>query len=54
MAVEAAVKPPNRARVVVTRVHPELSTVTLGSGATIGYDQLVLAAGSRPDWDFIP
>jgi len=41
-------------RDVVTRVHPELSTVSLGSGATIGYDQLVLAAGSRPDWDFIP
>ena len=41
-------------RDVVTRVHPELSTVTLGSGVTMGDDQLVLAAGSRPDWDAIP
>ncbi|MEH0108896.1 FAD/NAD(P)-binding oxidoreductase [Tersicoccus sp. MR15.9] len=41
-------------RDAVERVDPDASTVTLTSGSTIGYDQLVLAAGSRPDWDAIP
>ena len=35
----------------VTQVDPKKKTVTTSSGATVGYDKLVLATGSRP---FVP
>ncbi|WP_328586915.1 NAD(P)/FAD-dependent oxidoreductase [Tersicoccus phoenicis] len=57
-SIEAARRPQREAmpsgstwvRDAVERIDPHASTVALRSGATIGYDQLVLAAGSRPDW----
>ncbi|WP_188668752.1 NAD(P)/FAD-dependent oxidoreductase [Tersicoccus solisilvae] len=61
-SIDAARRPQEQAmpsgsrwvRDAVDRVDPGASTVTLTGGATIRYDQLVLAAGSRPDWDAIP
>jgi sulfide:quinone oxidoreductase len=38
----------------VTTVAPERSVVVLASGVTIGYDDLIVAAGIEQDWDSVP
>lgn len=37
----------------VTTIDPETKSVTLASGGTVGYDQLVVAPGIQLDWDRI-
>ena len=38
----------------VATIDPEAHTVTLESGRTVGYEQLVVAAGIQVDWEAIP
>ena len=38
----------------VAHIDPERRRLELGSGASLGYDHLVVAAGIRQDWDAVP
>ncbi len=38
----------------VASIQPEINTVHLASGATIGYDHLIVCPGIHKDWDRIP